>query len=163
MKHRLSDARKAYLSRPFSHTGRFWGAAAVACVVAPLGYWKLAPLEAGHLAVLAFYLAFAVAVALLVVVVRRWLRPLRAVLDNTFLDVTAGGVSKETPNSRTWLLASPDIGRASLYWQGNNLVRVVLHADNGDVEVHGLEDMAGFVADLRRTFVRLHCSDVRAG
>lgn len=162
MKHRLSDAHRAYLGRPFSHTGRFWGAATVACFVAPLGYWKLAPLEAGQLAALAFYLAFAAAVALLVVVIRRWLRPPRAVLENTFIDVTAGGISKETPMSYTSLLASPEIGRASLYWQGNNLVRVVLHANNRDVEVHGLEDMAGFLADLRRTFVRLSCTDVRA-
>ncbi len=163
MKHRLSDARKACLGRPFSHTGRSWGGATVACVVATLGYWKLAPLEAGHLAVLAFFLAFAVTVALLVVVIRRWLRPPRPVLENTFLDVTAGGISQETPTSRTSLLASPEIGRANLYWQGNNLVRVVLHADARDVEVHGLEDMAGFLDDLRRTFVRSNCTDVRTG
>ena len=162
MKHRLSEARKAFLSRPFSHTGRFWGAAMVACVVAPFGYWKLAPLEAGNLAVLAVYLALAAGVSALVVTIRRWLRPPKAVLENTFIDVTPGGISRETPTSRTWFLASPQVGRASLYWHGSELVRVVLHAENRDVEVHGLEDMAGFVDDLRRTFVRLNCTDVRA-
>ena len=94
MKHRLSDAQKAFLSRPFSHTGRFWGAATVACVVAPLGYWKLTPLEAGHLAMLAVYLGLAAGVAVLVVAVRRWLRPPRSVLEDTFIDVSAGGVPR---------------------------------------------------------------------
>ena len=112
MKHRLSDAQKAFLSRPFSHTGRFWGAATVACVVAPLGYWKLTPLEAGHLAMLAVYLGLAAGVAVLVVAVRRWLRPPRSVLEDTFIDVSAGGVPRETPTSRALFLASPQVGRA---------------------------------------------------
>jgi len=63
--------------------------------------------------------------------------------------------------SRTLLLASPEVSRASLYWYGSELMRVVLHTDSRDVEVHGLDDMAGFVNDLRRTFVRLKCTDVR--
>ena len=100
-------------------------------------------------------------VALHVMIVRRWLRPPRAVVDNTFIDVTAGGISKETPSSRTPLLASPEVGRASLHWYRNELVRVVLHANNRDVEILGLEDMEGFLADLRRTYVRLKCTDVR--
>ena len=112
MKHRLSDAQKAFLSRPFSHIGRFWGAATVACVVALLGYWKLTRLEAGHLAVLAVYLGLAEGVAVLVVAVRRWFRPPRSVLEDTFIDVSAGGVPRETPTSRTLLLASPQVGRA---------------------------------------------------
>jgi hypothetical protein len=161
MKHRLSEARKAFLGRPLSHTGRFWGAATVACVVAPVGYWRLAPLEAGQLAVLVVYLALALAVAVLVLVIRRWLRPPWAVLENTFIDVTVGGISRDTPTSRTLLLASPEVSRASLYWSGSELMRVVLHTDSRDVEVHGLDDMAGFVNDLRRTFVRLKCTDVR--
>lgn len=162
MKHRLSEARKAYLGRPFTHTGRFWGAATVACVVAPLGYWNLMPLEARHVAVLAFYLAFATGVALLVVFIRRRLRPSRAVLENTFINVTGGGISMETPTSRTSLLASPDVGRASLYWRGNQLVRVVFHTSRQDVEVHGLDDMAVFLEDLRSTFIRLKSTDVQA-
>jgi hypothetical protein len=161
MKHRLSGAQKAFLGRPFSHTGKFWGVATVACVVAPLGYWKLTPLEAGHLVVLSVYLGLAVGVAALVVAVRRWLRPPRSVLENTFIDVSAGGISRETPTSRSLLLASPQVRRASLYWHGSELVRVLLHVDNRDIEVRGLEDMTGFVEDLRRTFVRLSCTDIR--
>ena len=161
MKHRLSEAHKASLGRPFSHTGRFWGAATVACVVAPVGYWKLAPLKAGQLAILAVYLALALALAVLVLVIRRWLRPPRAVLENTYIDVTAGGVSRDTPTSRTLLLASPEVSQASLYWYRSELMRVVLHTDSRDVEVHGLDDMTGFVKDLRKTFVRLKCTDVR--
>jgi HAMP domain-containing protein len=135
----------------------------VACVVAPVGYWKLAPLETGQLPVLAVYLALALAVAVLVLVIRRWLRPPAAVLENTFIDVTSGGISRDTPTSRTLLLASPEVGRASLYWYDSELMRVVLHTDSRDVEVHGLDDMAGFVNDLRTTFVRLICTDVRLG
>jgi len=111
--------------------------------------------------VLVVYLGLAAGAAALVVAVRRWLRPPRSVLENTFIDVSAGGISRETPTSRTLLLASPQVGRASLYWHGSELVRVLLHVDNRNVEVRGLEDMAGFVDDLRKTFVRFSCTDVQ--
>ena len=40
MKHELSEAEKVWRSRPFPHTGRFWGAATVACVVVPYYLWQ---------------------------------------------------------------------------------------------------------------------------
>lgn len=149
-----------YLGRPFVHTGRFWGAALVACVIAPLGYSKLLPLEAPHLAVLAAYLAAAAGVAAMVVIIRRWLRPPRAVAERMCIDVTAGGIWNETSTSRTLLLAAPEVARASLYWNRDELVRVVLHTDRSDLEMSGLADTAGFVDDLRKTFVRLKCVDI---
>lgn len=76
MRHRLSDAQKAFLSRPFS-TSRLLEADAS---------------RGGHLAVLAVYLGLAAGLAVLVVAVRRGLRPPRSVLEDTFIDVSAGGV-----------------------------------------------------------------------
>lgn len=149
-----------YLGRPFVHTGQFWGAALVACVVAPFGYSKLLPLEAPHLTVLAAYLVAAAGVAAMAAMIRRWLRPPRAVAERMFIDVTAGGIWNETPASRTLLLAAPEIARASLYWNRHDLVRIVLHADRQDLEMSGLADMVGFVDDLRKTFVRLKCVDI---
>jgi hypothetical protein len=118
-------------------------------------------LEPAHLAVLTVFLLLAGGLAALVVTIRRWLRPPKAVLEYTFIEVTAGGISRETPTSRTILLASPEVGRASLHWYGSELVRVVLHTGKRDVEVDGLDDMTGFLDDLRKTYVRLSCTDVR--
>jgi len=97
MKHRLPDAQKAFLSRPFS-TSRLLEADGS---------------RGGHLAVLAVYLGLAggsraggcrsemVATA-----------QVRS-LEDTFINVSAGGGQRETPTSRTLLLAR-QVGRAKL-------------------------------------------------
>lgn len=103
MKHHLSDAQIAYRARPFAHTGRFWGAATVACVVAPYGFWKLLPLSDGQVAVWVAYLLAATCIGLLVVLVRRVLRPSKSSLRSTVFDVTSTGVWQETASSRETL------------------------------------------------------------
>ena len=152
MKHRLSDAEKAWRSRPFTHTGRFWGAATVACVVVPYFLWQL-----GAGAVLGFmpYLIAAAGVGLFVVLVRRLMRPPMPVLNQTFVEVTPGGIWRTTPNSRVLVLPSPQVQRVRVIRSKfNEIVRIVIESGEASTPVTGLNDMQVFLEDVLSTFER---------
>lgn len=155
VKHQLSDDRIAYLTRPFSHTGRFWGAALVACFVAPYGFWKLLPLQAAQIAVLATFLLAAASVGVFVVLVRRLMRPAKSTLKSTAVDVTPTGVWRETSTARTLLMPGAAVKSVTLYRnKRNELSRIVLDSGSNQVELSGLADMEGLLADLRDTYAR---------
>lgn len=152
MKHRLSEAEKAWRSRPFAHTGRFWGAATVACVVVPYYLWQL-----GAGAVLGFmpYLTAAAGLGLLVVLVRRLLRPTKPVLDQTFVEVTPGGIWRITPSSRALVLPGPQVQRVRVVRSKfKEIVRIVIESGEASTPITGLNDMQAFLDDVLSTFVR---------
>lgn len=156
MKHQLSDAQIAYRTRPFAHTGRFWGVATVACVVAPYGFWKLLPLSDGQMAVWVAYLLAVMCIGLLVVLVRRVLRPSKSVLTSTVVNVTSTGVWQETASSRTLLVHGAQLRTVFLLRNARNeLGTVIMEGGGKEVALSGLADMEGFLTDLRSTFRRV--------
>lgn len=151
MRHALSDAEVAWRTRPFSHTGRFWGAAIVACVVVPYTLWQM-----GIAATLQFlpYLLPAAAIAFLVVFIRRILRPPRAELQQTFVEFTSGGIWQVGPSSRELLMAAPQIHEAQVLRTMNRVERILVRGDGPALTLKGLRDMEAALADFRTTFQR---------
>ena len=152
MRHELSEAEKSWRSRPFHHTGRVMGGAAVACVVVPYYLWQLGP---GAILGFVPYLLAAGGVGLLVVLVRRILRPPRRNLDRTFVEVTTGGIWRVTPKSRSLLIAAPQIQSLRVRRSNfNEIVRIDILAGRAGATITGLKDMQAFLGDVLSTYER---------
>ena len=152
MKHALSEAEKDWRSRPFSHTGRFWGAATVACVVVPYYLWQA---EFYRILVFVPYLLASAGVGFAVVLVRRILRPPRSVLNQTFIEVSPGGIWSSTPNSRTLILAAPQIQTVKAVRSPfKKVVRVAVDSNEADISFTGLDNMDAFLKDVVSTYPR---------
>ena len=144
-------------SRPFAHTGRFWGGAIVACVVVPYYLWQL-----GLPAIAMFfpYLIAAASVGLLVVFIRRVFRPSRAHLERTFIEVTAGGIWRTTPNSRVLILAAPQVQKLRVVRSRfKEIMRIEIESGNDSIPFFGLNDMQAFLNDVLSTFGRCEALD----
>jgi hypothetical protein len=157
MRHALSESEVAWRTRPFAHTGRFWGAATVACVVVPYSLWQMGPA-----ATLGFlpYLLPAAAVAFIVIFARRILRPPRAEQQQTFIEFTSSGIWQVGPNSRVLLLPAPEVQYAQVLRTMNQIERIMVGArGSSSVTLSGLRDMEAALADLRGTFQRCSVKD----
>lgn len=157
MKHGLSESEMAWRSRPFTHTGRFWGSALVACAVVPYYLWQLGLPAA---AMFIPYLVAAAGVGLLVVVVRRVLRPQKPYLEQTFIEVTPGGIWRTTPNARVLILAAPQVQKARVFRSRfKQIVRIEIESGSDGARFIGLNDMQAFLDDVRSTFARCTVQD----
>lgn len=152
MKHGLSEPEMSWRSRPIPHTGRFFGGAMVASVVVPYYLWELG---LSGVALFIPYLIVAAGVGVVVVFVRRTLRPPRAHLEQTFIEVTPGGIWRTTPNSRILILAAPQVSelRVSRY-HFNEIVSIEIGFGDDTARFFGLIDMTAFLNDVLSTFVR---------
>lgn len=155
MKHHLSEAQIAYKTRPFSHTGRFWGAAIAACVAVPYIIWKMPPWEFRDVLVFGTYLMLAVLIGLLVVMVRRQLRPSRKYVEGMLLEIDRHGVWKEAGHKRSLLLGVRLVRSVDVYRDRLNAIqRVVIGGARREVSVEGLADMEALVSDAVGAFPR---------
>jgi hypothetical protein len=153
MKHYLSEAQIAYKTRPFSHTGRFWGAATIACFVAPYTLRKVWPLEVRDVVVFGAYLALAACIGILTVITRRMLRPSRRYLEGTLIEIDTHGIWKETGRSRSLMLGAREIQSADVHRTRLNAVhRVVLRGAKREASIEGLGDMQSLLSDVLGTF-----------
>lgn len=153
----------AWRSRPFSHTGRFWGSALVACAVVPYYLWHLG-LSAAFMFIP--YLIAAAGVSMLVVFGRRLLRPPRPYLEQTFIEVTPGGIWRTTPNARVLILAAPQIRQLHVFRSPfKEITRIEIGSESENTTFAGLGDMQTFLDDVRSTFVRCELvnSEMAAG
>jgi hypothetical protein len=157
VKHGLSESEIAWQSRPFVNTGRFWGAALVACTVVPYYLWHL-----GLASAVMFipYLIVAAGVGVLVVVVRRLLRPPQPYLEQTFIEITPGGIWRTTPNARVLILAAPQVQQVRVFRSRfRKIVRIEIASESESTPFVGLGDMQAFLNDVRSTFVRCELMD----
>jgi hypothetical protein len=161
VKHGLSEQEKAWRSRPFGHTGRFWGSALVACVVVPYSFWHM-----GVRATLLFipYLIAAAGIGSLVILVRRVLRPPQAYLDQTFIEVTSGGIWRTAPIARFVILAAPQIQQVHVFRSRfKEIVRIEIGSESKTAQFEGLSDMQAFLDDVRSTFARCRVQESEVG
>jgi hypothetical protein len=153
MKHHLSESQIAYKTRPFPHTGRFWGAAIAACLVVPYTVWQMPPWELRDVVVFGTYLLLAALVAMLVVGVRRLLRPSRKYVEGMSIEIDRHGVWKEAGGSRALLLGTRLVQSADIYRDRLNVIqRVVIGSARREVSVDGLADMESFASDVLGNF-----------
>lgn len=153
MKHPLSEAQIAYQTRPFSHTGRFWGAAIAACVAVPYMLWTMPPWEFRDVFVFGTYLVLAAVLAMFVVMVRRLLRPSRKYVEGMLLEIDRHGVWKEAGRKRSLLLGVRLVRSVDVYRDRLNAIqRVVIGGARREVSVEGLADMEALVRDALGTF-----------
>jgi hypothetical protein len=132
------------------HTGRVMGGGLAAFVIVPYYLWQLGP---GAIFGFTPYLVAAACVGFFVVLVHRILRPPRAELDKTFIEVTPGGIWRVTPTSRSILLSAPQIQRVRVFRSSfNQIVRLVIGSGTVSATFAGLDDMKVFLDDVLSTF-----------
>ncbi|CAN7556723.1 hypothetical protein [Polaromonas sp. LjRoot131] len=153
MKHHLSEDQIAYQARPFSHTGRLWGAAIAACLIVPYAIWKMPFWEFRDAVIFGIVLVPAALIGLLVVMVRRLLRPSKKYLEGMRLEIDRHGVWKEAGRKRSLLLGVRLVQSVDVYRDRLNVIqRVVIAGARCEVSVEGLADMEALVNDAQGTF-----------
>jgi hypothetical protein len=140
------------LPPPSFQAARFIGAG-VACIVGTgIVLWRSGPYSLSEVFGFAFYLALCLALALLVIGVRRFFRPPED-LRSTVAEVDRNGLWRETARSRTLMFGRAELRSISVYKSSlNDIYRVVLHGPARTLRVEGLENMYAFVQDLRSMF-----------